>query len=133
MWLLVDRSRNDPFLEVRRHLREEIRGYQLYLPGKTSCPKGAAHRKTVDSIHIKPSQRWNTAKKIKRLLKTLLFVFTPFDNPDDLPARAVPRECFRKPIRFPAVIFGTQHASNDGHFGTPRNKLPHQLAGKTTI
>jgi hypothetical protein len=131
MWLLVDRSPDDPFLEIRRHLREEVCGYQFYFSGKTSCSKGAVHRKTVDRIHIKSSQCRKTTKKIKRLLETLVFV--PFDKLDDLPARAVLRKCFRKAIRFPAMISGVQHASNDGHFGAPRNRLPHQLPGKTTI
>src|ERR1700687_2549510 len=36
-------------------------------------------------------------------------------------------------IRFPAMIFSTQHAGNDGHLRTRRNKFPHQLPGKATI
>ena len=31
------------------------------------------------------------------------------------------------------MIFSAQHARNDGHFRTRRNKLPHQLPGQTTI
>src|SRR5579863_69490 len=133
MRLLVDRSCDRPFFEIRRHLGEEIRRYQLCLSREASRAQRTANGEAVDGVHIKSGESWNPAQKIKRLLETFVFVFVPFDNAGDLPSGAVPRKCFREPGGFLAMILGTQHASNDGHFGAGRHKFAHQLPRQSAV
>src|ERR1700693_2948109 len=133
MWLLIDRGRDCAFFKVGRHLREEIRRYQLSFSGKAACAEGTAHGKAVDGIHIKSSKSWIVAEKIKRLLKTLVFILVSFDHAGDLATGAVLRKRFRKAIGFLAMIFGTQHTRYHGHFGARQHKLPHQLPCQPAI
>src|ERR1700720_2324719 len=117
MWLLIDRGRDGPLFKVGRHLREEIRRYQFSFSGKAARAEGTAHGKAVDGIHIKSSESRITTEKIKRLLKTLVFVLVSLDHTGDLAAGAVLRKRFRKTIGFLAMIFSTQHTRYHGHFG----------------
>ena len=52
VWLLVDGSRIVPFLKVRRHFREKVRGDHLCLPCESPRSQGAAHGKTIDGVHV---------------------------------------------------------------------------------
>src|ERR1700722_10251040 len=72
---LVDGSRDDALLKIRRHFCEQIGGNELSFPGQPSRPESAAYRKTVDGVHVNSGQLRKTAKQDKRFFKTLLFVF----------------------------------------------------------
>src|SRR5258708_38651761 len=133
MGLLINGGRDCPFFKMGRHLREEIRRYQLDFSGKAACAEGTANGKTVHCIHVESSKRWIIAEKIKRLLKTLLLVLVSLDDTGDLATRAVPRKRFRKPIGFFAMVFRIQHTGNHRHLGARPHKLPHQLTCQPSI
>src|SRR6266849_303749 len=72
--LLVNGSRDRSSLEVRGHLREQVRGYQLYFSGQTSRSQGPAHRQTVDGIHVQACKGWNAAEQIECFLETFVLI-----------------------------------------------------------
>src|ERR1700730_8904128 len=123
MWLLIDRGRDCPFFKVGRHFREEIRRYQFSFSGKGACAEGTAHGKAVDGIHIKSSENRIVAEKVKRLLKTLVFVLVSFDHTGDLAAGALLRKRFRKTTGFVSMICRLRHTRNHGHSCARRPKL----------
>src|SRR5208282_2137188 len=100
---------------------------------QTAGAEGAAHRKTVDGIHVKSSKSWNTTEKIKSLLETLVFVLVSFDNTGDLATGAVPQKRFRETIGLLAMIYGLQHTRNYGHLGARRHELAHQLPCQAAV
>src|SRR5208337_2259272 len=71
-------------------------------------------------IHVESGQIWNLAQKIKGLLETFILVLVSFYNADDFASGAVPWKRVGKTRGLLSVIFGAQHASNHGHFGTCR-------------
>ena len=123
--LLIDRGGDDAFVKIRSHLREKIGGNQFHFSSQAMGSQGAAHRKTVHGIHVESSQVGGLVEQLERLLKTLILVFVPFNDRYYRSSRAMPWKGLGEAIRLPAMIFRTQHARNEGHSRTRRNKLSH--------
>src|SRR5580658_608179 len=51
--VLINRSGDDAFLKIRRHLREEVGGNELHFSFETASAESAANRKAVDGVHVK--------------------------------------------------------------------------------
>src|SRR3989442_2104922 len=95
VWLLVNRRCNGTLLEVGRHFREQVRGYQLYFSSHAPRPKRMAHRQTIHRVYVDPRKARDTAQEVESFLETFIFIFVPFNDAHDLSASAVPRERFR--------------------------------------
>src|SRR5690242_19593374 len=104
MWLLVNRSGNDPLVKIRRHFREQVGRDEFHFSRQAMCSQGAAHRQTVDRVHVEPSKIRSASQEIERLLKALLLVFVAFDDGENLSPSAMLRERFRKAVAFLAMI-----------------------------
>jgi len=123
MWLLIDRGGYCAFVKIWSHISEQIGSDEFHLSRHSAGPQRTADRKTLDRVHIESSQRRNPAKKVKRLLKALVLVFVPFNDRYYRSSRAMLWKGLGEAICLPAMVFRTQHARNEGHFRTRRNKL----------
>src|ERR1700730_4462640 len=133
MRLLINGRGDGSLLEIGGHLRKQVRGDQFYLSSQAPGSEGAAYGKAVDSIHVESGEGWNATEEVKCLLETLLLVFVSFNNAYDLPPRAMLREPFGKRVSLLAMVFGREHARDNGNLRTWRNKLAHQLTAGTAI
>ena len=61
VWLLVNRRCDGALLEVGRHFREQVRGYQFYSSRDAPRPKRMANRQTIHRVYVDPGKARDTA------------------------------------------------------------------------
>jgi hypothetical protein len=115
MGLLVDGCGDGSRLKVGRHLSKKVCGYQFYFPGEAHGCKGTADRKAVNGVNIDSGQVWDSTKEMKRFLKAFIFILVTFNNTDGLSPGAMLGKSFRKAVGFLAMVFSTEHASDNSN------------------
>lgn len=130
---LMDRRNDRSLFKIRDHFFEEVGCDQLNAPIEPKSVQRPADWQAQNRAHIDPCQILDPEQEITTLEKCFVFVLVAFQNLRDLPSRAHLREELGKPLDFPAMINGFQHAGDNGHLGVWVNKPSHQLTRQSAI